>query len=523
MNQVAKKKSARVKHEPETFDVKLLEKLAGAEPEGDAPSDQTAVVLLSQVKELISAIETQNAVPGYVIAPVKSGYSVALLVNSRKDAEDGVGVRAFLPSRLASLTLHEKQQLLQHPQQMFHVVEYTPSTGSVIVSRREFLLGERKEAKKALWEKIAEGDVVEGVIKSVVPYGAFVDIGGALGLLHISDVAWEKTSGRAALQMGQKVTVKIIELDKKAHKLKLGIKQLVPNPWQEAKNHVQDGHNVEGDVVALTDFGVFVRLPDGLEGLIHSSEISWQRFKHPSQMFKIGDHIKARVLHFDQAAKRISLSTKALERNPVEAVQEKFPVGAVLKTTVVGVKDFGIFVALDEHIAGLVHVGELSWTRRIEDPAELYKEGQEVEVVVFGYDTQRQRVSCSIKRLQEDPWRKWRATYAKGTRHQAKVHKLLQNGIECELEPELIAYCSLRELSSEPVGRPQDVVKVGDTIDVEVILCDPAEHRVTVSVKARTQHETQEDYQMYLKRQKESGAGRTTFGDAIGRASKASS
>jgi small subunit ribosomal protein S1 len=216
------------------------------------------------------------------------------------------------------------------------------------------------------------------------------------------------------------------------------------------------------------------------------------------------------------------LSTKALESNPVERIAEKFPAGTILKTKILHVKDFGVFVELDNTVMGMVHIGELSWTQHVEHPSELFSEGQEVEVVVLGFDPERQRVACSIKRITEDPWIIWKSKYAKGTRHQVTVKKLVNSGAECELEPGLIAFCTTKELSIDQSDRAQDAAKVGQVLDVEVISCDSQHQKISVSVKARAEKEIREDYEQYLKKQNQSGAAKVTMADAVGeRKSKA--
>jgi small subunit ribosomal protein S1 len=262
-------------------------------------------------------------------------------------------------------------------------------------------------------------------------------------------------------------------------------------------------------VVAFSDFGIFLHVAPGLEGLVHSSEISWAKPKHPSTYYKIGDSVKARILSLNKEGHRISLSIKALQENPIEKLVEKFPIGTTLKTQIVGVKEYGLFVQLDENVTGMVHIGELSWTKQVEHPSELYKEGAEVEVAVMGFDTKRQRVSCSIKRTTPDPWQVWKTKFARGTRHEVVVKRVTPHGFECDLEPELTAFCSAREYG--------DVApRQGQTLGAEITVCDPIQHKINLSLKARVDHEAREDYDAYIKKQSDT-QGRATLGDLMRR------
>lgn len=465
---------------------------------------------LAEINQVADAHRNNEAVPGMVIGPIKGGFSVSLLAKTREEAEQGIGLRAFLPFSHVGLDHKMLPVLSDREPYFFKIREFNPSEGNIIVSRRSLLQKEKREHEKAFWEKSQIGDVVSGVVKSLVPYGAFVDLGGADALLHVSDMSFEHHPVESErVKIGQALQVKILEIDKKTKKIKVGLKQLKKDPWQQIEDEYKIGMDVTGAVVAFSDFGIFLHIAEGLEGLVHSSEISWQRLKHPSSYFKIGQEVKARILRLDKEGHRISLSIKALEDNPINKLAEKFPVGTILKTKIVGIKEYGLFVQLDENITGMVHVGELSWTKPIEHPSDFFKEGQEVDVAVLGFDSKRQRVSCSIKRTQQDPWILWRSRYAKGTRHEVTVKRVSHNGFECELEPELTAFCSNKELGDM-------TAKQGQKLNVEVVACDPVQHRVSISVKARAEKEAREDYDAYLKRSQGQNS-KVTLGDALGR------
>ncbi|MEI6790211.1 MAG: S1 RNA-binding domain-containing protein [Myxococcaceae bacterium] len=478
------------------------------------PKHPTASILkaqeLAEIEAVTQAIQKNEAIPGMVIGPIKGGFSVSLLAKTREEAEQGIGLRAFLPFSHVGLDNKMLPVLSDREAYLFKVRDFKPEEGNIIISRRSLLQKERREHEKGFWDRVQVGDVVSGVVKSLVPYGAFVDLAGADALLHVSDMSFEHHPIESErVKVGQALQVKILELDKKARKIKVGLKQLKKDPWQQIEDEYKVGMDITGTAVAFSDFGIFLHLAQGLEGLVHSSEISWQRAKHPSSYYKIGDEVQARILRLDKEGHRISLSIKALEENPIDKLAEKFPVGTVLKTKIVGIKEYGLFVQLDENMTGMVHIGELSWTRQVNHPSDLFKEGEEVEVAVLGFDTKRQRVSCSVKRTQPDPWIIWRSRYAKGTRHEVTVKRVSHNGFECELEPELTAFCSNKELGDMSA-------KQGQKLNVEVVACDPVQHRVSLSVKTRADKEAREDYDAYLQRSQGQNS-KATLGDALGR------
>lgn len=452
-------------------------------------------------------------VSAYVIGEIKGGYTLALFAESRDAAENGFGLRAFLP--MGRSGLRRDQGLSQEEPQIFvKISEFDPVNGNIVVSRREHLAKERKKEESAFFEKISVGDQVSGTVTASMPYGVFVNLGPADGFLHISDISWDKKPKMKDLvPVGKEIHAQVIEVDKENRKIKLSIKTLNADPWQAIDKNYKPGSEVEGDIVAFADFGAFVRLKDGVEGLIHVGEIAWGRLKHPSQHFRIGDHVKALVLRVDKEARRISLSTKALELSPVERLSEQFPIGSVIKTKIESIHDFGLFVELDETSNGLVPRSEVSWIRS-EDPLDKnFSVGQEIEVAVLGYDSVRQRVSCSIKRVNGDPWQKWKNDFRKGSQHKVKVIEVKRAGVVCALDGELTAFCPRSQLADgENDGKVN--VKVGDEIEVVVTLLDLARHRVSISQKEAAEGETKRAYQSYLNEQNR-GFGNTTLGDAF--------
>lgn len=461
-----------------------------------------------------AAFKNGEIVPGHVLSPVKGGFSLALFAKNRDDAENGFGLRAFLPMGRASLRriLPLETVELESPQIDVKISEYDPVLGNIIVSRREVLQASRKEGEEAFFASLKVGDVVNGKISAVMPYGAFVNLGQADGFLHISDLSWDKRPRLKELQVGKDITARIIEIKDK--KIKLSIKDLNPDPWQNIEKHLRPGMQVKGTIVAFADFGAFVRLENGIEGLVHAGEISWSRVKHPSTFFKLGDEVTAAVLRVDKETKRVSLSTKELETSPVERLSGQFPVGTVVKTKIASIEEFGLFVELDEHTHGLVPRSEISWTRSDEPLDKQFTVGQEIEVAIWGYDSRRQRVTCSLKRTHKDPWPEWKQKYRRGSVHQVKVLRSTKDGLLCELENGLTGFVPKGQLlSAENDSRV--AVKQGEMIEAVVTALDPLKQSVSLSQKAALENETNKAYQSYLHEQSSKGGAKTTLADAF--------
>jgi small subunit ribosomal protein S1 len=494
-----------------------LEDVIIANQESSRPflGSEIKAVELDLLDKAYKAKETQEILTCYVIDEIKGGYAVALFAKSREEAENGFGLRAFLPRGHTSLKRAEG--LNEYDNRLINVqlTEFDPVRGNIVVSRRELLVEERKKQEEEFFAKYAVGDEISGEVTAVMPYGVFVNLGPVDGFLHISDISWDKKPRvKELVPVGKLINAKITELDPENKKVKLSIKDLNPDPWQTIERIFKPGSEVEGDIVAFANFGAFVRLKNGVEGLIHMGEITWNRIKHPSQHFKIGDHIKALVLRVDKEARRISLSTKALEMSPVERLSGKFPVGAVIKTKVESIHDFGLFVELDEASNGLVPRSEISWIWSEEPLEKSFTIGQEVEVAILGYDSKRQRVSCSIKRVVEDPWQNWKSKFRRGSTHKVKVLEVKRAGLICELDNELTGFCPRRELAESESIEARPNIKIGDKIEVVVTQFDIARQRVLVSQKAALESETKQAYESYLNEQGR-GKARTTLGDAI--------
>ena len=486
-------------------------------PVGDAVPTASVVQArdLSRFEQLKALKETPGGVDGRVVREVKGGYSVALFAANDDEAAVGDGaIRAFMPASQATLSRFgpSRSEKILGLQDRFDVSELDLERGNIVVSRKSRLVAERDKQSAERLATLSEGAVVSATVKSIVPYGAFLDVGGLDGLLHKDDLSWDgRGRVESILREGQTLNVQV--LSKNGSKLKLGLKQLMSDPWAEIRAAYVEGSVVEGVIVALADFGAFVRLPlpsrpsEGIEGLIHVSEISWNKVKHPSAKFQIGQTITVKVLGLDTDNRRISLSTRALEKNPFEAVLEQFPVGTVVKAKVKSLAEFGAFLELSDAVDGMVHIGELSWTDHVKHPSEVLTIGQEVEAVVMNVDVGRQRVSCSIKRAKQNPFDVWEKKYAAGTRHKLKVVRVEDKGATLEVEHGLSCFCNWRDLldkAGSAVERAQDAVKMGEEIEVEVRAFDRKFKKVSVSMKAVVEGDTRAAYDDYKKKEQSS-------------------
>jgi small subunit ribosomal protein S1 len=471
-----------------------------------------ALALDSLDKLLAAASDGNSGVPGVAISAVRGGYSVALFADN--DETVGGTIRAFLPSSQASLSrFGARSDEIVGVLGMFDIVELEPERANVIVSKKRVLAAERKETLQKRIADINEGDVVKARVKTLVPYGAFLEIGpGIDGMIHQSDLTWDgRARAHDVLHQGQVVDVKVISKNQQTGKIKLGMKQLMSDPWGELRSAFKEGAVVDGVVVALAEFGAFVRLtlPSSgapVEGLIHVSEVSWQKVKHPSQQLTIGQQVKVKVLGLDHDARRISLSMKALEKNPFEAVVEKFPIGAVVKVKIKSMTDFGAFVELAEGVDGLIHIGELSWTVHPRHPSELLTIAQEVEAVVVNIDMAKLRVGLSIKKTTVNPYDVWEKKYKKGARLKLKVVRVDEKGAWLGVEQGLTCFCFVKDLVGKEgdgrVDRALEAVRMGQEIEVEVKNFDRRFQKVSVSQRAVTEGDTREAYSDYKKQEK---------------------
>jgi small subunit ribosomal protein S1 len=394
------------------------------------------------------------------------------------------------------------------------VIKFNRKRNNIVLSRRVLLDEERKQSREETLKNLKEGDIVEGTVKNLTDYGAFIDLGGMDGLLHITDVSWGRIGHPSEkLSVGESIRVKILHFDREKEKVSLGLKQAMPDPWESVPQKYAAGSRHKGKVVNLTDYGVFVELEEGVEGLVHISELTWnKKMKHPSKVVHIGDTVDVVVLDCDPAKRRISLGMKQMEPNPWTLIEEKYPVGTKVVGRVKTVTDFGIFIGFDEGVDGLVHVSEMSWTKKIKHPGELYKKGQEVEAVVLNIDRKNERFSLGIKQLTPDPWKDVARRYRKGEVVAGKVTNVTDFGAFVELEEGIEGLVHVSEISRDKVEKPSDVLKVGDTLSAVVLHIDPYDRRIGLSIKGLKDRAEKAEIEKYISNQ---GSAAPSLGELI--------
>ncbi|MBI5480636.1 MAG: 30S ribosomal protein S1, partial [Deltaproteobacteria bacterium] len=397
----------------------------------------------------------------------------------------------------------------------FKVIKFNKKRGNIVLSRRVLLEKERAELKEQTLDRLKEGQIVEGIVKNLTEYGAFIDLGGIDGLLHITDMSWGRVNHPSEMfQVGDHVRVKVLKFNSDTERVSLGLKQITEDPWTHAEEKYVPGTVVKGKVVSLKDYGAFIELEEGIEGLVHISEMSWtRRVKHPSKVVAVGDVVEAVVLDIDAKNNRISLGMKQLEPNPYEALSGKYPPGTQVKGRVRNLADFGIFVEIEEGIDGLVHISDMSWTQRIKHPSELFQKGDEVEAVVLNIDQEgeKPKISLGIKQLIPDPWDRIPFDYPVGKILEVKVLKVLDFGAFVELEKGVEGLIHVSEMSEERVDDPRNLLKPGQAIKAEIITVDTAERKIGLSMKAAQRQEEIADAQGYSSTQ----SAQATLGDAM--------
>src|SRR4026207_2253904 len=409
-------------------------------------------------EEISAACERDELIEGVITARVKGGLSVTIRG----------GVKAFLPGSQVDLRPVRNLDAFLGQAFKFKVIKFNKKRGNIVLSRRVLLEKERAALKESTLERLKEGQVVEGIVKNLTEYGAFIDLGGIDGLLHITDMSWGRVNHPSELfQVGDHVRVKVLKFNADTERVSLGLKQITEDPWSRAAEKYVPGTVVRGKVVSLKDYGAFIELEEGIEGLVHISEMSWtRRVKHPSKVVAVGDTVEAVVLDIDPRQNRISLGIKQLEPNPFASLKEKEPPGTPGKGVVRNIADFGIFVEIEEGIDGLVHVSDLSWTQRVKHPSELYQKGDEVESVVLNidFDGEKPKVSLGIKQLVPDPWDRIPYDYPPGKIVEAKVIKVLDFGAFVEIEKGVEGLIHVSEFSEDRVEDAKLFVKLGQLL-----------------------------------------------------------
>jgi small subunit ribosomal protein S1 len=430
------------------------------------------------LEKLDKVQENDESVKGILRRRVKGGMIVEI-----------DGLEAFLPgSQISTKPIPNLDQFIGKEAD-FKIIKIDKERRNIIVSRKKVLIEQQEERLEELRRIMVEGAELDGEVRNITDYGAFIDLGGIDGLLHITDMSWGHIKHPSdMLNIGDKVKVKVLNYDEEEGKVSLGLKQLVPHPWENIETKYPEGTIVTGKVVNITNYGVFVELESGVEGLVHISEMSWtKKIKHPKQILKLGDTIKAIVLNTSKEEKRISLGIKQMEPNPWLTIEERYPIGTVLNGTVKSITPFGVFVEIENDIEGLIHISDISWTKRIYHPKEVYKKGQEIKVVVLSIDKTLHRIALGVKQLTEDPWERLDEKLPINTELKAKIVKLISKGVLVDVEVDgnmVEGFVPLSHLAIPGLKKAGMAFEVGEELPLKIIELDLENRRLILSVKA---------------------------------------
>jgi small subunit ribosomal protein S1 len=472
--------------------------------------DREGYVVLSREKaekmkiwdEVEKAYAEKKVVIGRVIERIKGGLAV------------DIGVRAFLPGSQIDVRPVRNLDALRGQELRMRVIKVNKKRGNIVLSRKVLLEEENAEKKKHTLDTLAEGKVLRGVVKNITDYGAFIDLGGIDGLLHITDMSWGRVSHPSELfKVNDEIDVIVLKYDPSTERVSLGHKQLMNDPWSNVIERYPVGARMSGKVVSLTDYGAFVELEPGVEGLIHVSEMSWsKRVKHPSKILNVGDTVEAMVLGVDPGARRISLGLKQVESNPWHELTEKYPIGTTITGKVRNLTEFGAFVEVEEGIDGLIHISDMSWSKRLKHPSEVLKKGDTVEAMVLNIDAENQRLSLGLKQLQTDVWDEFFQQHHVGDIVEGKVVRLTNFGAFVELAEGIEGLIHVSEFDdSQHAGKDEKLdLKVGDSYQMKIIKLIPAERKVGLSIRALKNDEFRADWEAYTET---TGRPEVTLGD----------
>jgi small subunit ribosomal protein S1 len=449
------------------------------------------------------AYDLQKVVEGRLVRRIQGGAVVDLF-----------GVEAFLPgSQVGIRHIQDLNDLIGQAVRV-KVIKLNKRRRNVVVSRRMVLEEERERQKTVLLGQLEKGQLREGLVKNITDFGAFIDLGGIDGLLHITDMAWGRVSHPSELlAIGDNVKVKVLDFDKERERISLGMKQLTPYPWEDIEKKYPVGSKIRGKVVSITDYGAFIELEKGVEGLVHKSEMSWTKHvKHPSKVVAIGDTIEALVLKIDKENEKISLGLKQVEPDPWETLEERYPEGTKVTGKVRNLTNFGAFVEIEEGIEGLVHISDMSWTKRIRHPSEILRKGDKVDVVVLSIDKENRKISLGLKQIQENPWEKLVERYTVGSTAKGKISKVQERGVVVDLEDDVEGFVPISHLGKDNIKKPADIFKPGDELPLKVIRIDPDARKILLSVKEALADQTRDEVDEYMRKY---GTRTLTVGDVV--------
>ncbi len=481
----------------------------------ESRENDTGMVVLSKEKadkmriwdEISAAVKGDEIIKGTIVGRVKGGLQV------------DIGVKAFLPGSQVDIRPVRNLDQYLAKEFEFKVIKFNQKRGNIVLSRRVLLEKQREEQKKLTLLNLKEGAIMKGQVKNLTDYGAFIDLGGIDGLLHITDMSWGRVGHPSEMfGVGDEVKVVVLKFDPAQERVSLGLKQIQEDPWHRADEKYPVGTRVKGKVVSLTDYGAFIELEQGVEGLVHVSEMTWnKRVKHPSKLLEVAQEVEAVVLDIDPKAKRIALGMKQIEQNPWTVLEDKYPIGSVIKGIVRNVTDFGVFVGVEDGVDGLVHVSDISWTQRVKHPGELFKKGDVVEACVLNIDVENERFSLGIKQLQQDPWDTLSERHPVSSRVKGKVTKVTDFGAFVEIEPGIEGLVHVSEIREERTENPRDVLAEGQEVEVKIIDINTSDRKIALSMKALL-NDGGDDYREYLKKQAEQSKAR--LGDVMGKFKK---
>jgi small subunit ribosomal protein S1 len=451
--------------------------------------------------DLEKAYKQGSSVTGHVIERIKGGLRV-----------DIDGIAAFLPGSQVDVRPVRNLDSLRNQEIEAKVIKLNRKRSNVVLSRKAVIEEENAGRKDQTLQHIEEDIVVEGQIKNLTDYGAFVDLGGVDGLLHVTDMSWGRLQNPSELfRVGDNIQVKVLKFDRERERVSLGYKQLLPDPWSSVEERFPIGTRKTGRVASVADYGAFVELENGVEGLVHVSEMSWsKRVKHPSKIVSPGDTVEVEVLSVDPKARRISLGMKQVQENPWQTLHERYQVGTRVHGRVRNLTDFGAFIEIEDGVDGLVHVSDISWSRRIKHPSEVLKKGQEIDAIITSIDTENRRLSLSIKDLEPNAWDKFVSEHKPGDVVRGKIARFANFGAFVELDDNLEGLCHISELSEERVAKPEDVVELGQEMEFKILRIDAESKKIGLSARAVGKDEPVVDAKVYSS---EAGSGMASLGE----------
>lgn len=468
--------------------------------DGYAVLSRAAAMQVQSWERLRIAHQSHETIKGRVVERIKGGLKVEI-----------EGVPAFLPGSQIDIRPVRNLEGFLRQEIDVRVIKLNRKRGNVVVSRKAVLEEASNKKKTETLANIEEGFVLEGTVKNITDYGAFIDLGGIDGLLHIIDMSWGRIqSPHDIIKVGDAIQVKVLKFDREKERISLGYKQLLPDPWQSVAERFPKGSHVRGKVVSLTDYGAFVEIEPGVEGLVHVTEMTWsKRLKHPSKLLSIGQEVEAVVLEADPHSRRISLGIKQVSADPWETLPVRYHTGSRVTGKVRSLTDFGAFVEIEDGIDGLVHVSDISWTKRIKHPSDVLKKGQQVDAVITNIDVEGRRLSLSIKDLEPNAWDRFFDTHKLGDVIKGRVVRFANFGAFVEIEEGIEGLCHVSELSDARVEKPEDAVKIGQTLPFKILKLDPSQKKIGLSARAVGKENDPEDVRTY----QETGGGMATLGD----------